>query len=77
MRRRGVSSGAIGTDIHDGAIERSACGFLFDSIASVGESPFDDAGSAPCGDVFGWTSSPFNVRGSGRDVDLYSSSVRE
>ena len=68
---------AIGTDIDDGAIERSAGGFLFDSIAGVGESPFDDAGSTPCGDVLGWSSSSFNVRGSGRYVNLHQSSIRK
>ena len=77
VSRRGVSSGTIGTDVHDCAIECSSCCFLSDSVAGVGESSFDDAGSPPRSDVLGWSSSPLNVRSRGRYVNLNSSSVRE
>ena len=72
MRRWGVGSGAIGANIYDGLIETSACGFLSGSIAGVGELLFNDARSTPRSDVLGWAAGSFDVRSSGRYINLHS-----
>ena len=56
--------------VHDGSIEHSACCFLSDSITSVEESLFNDAGSTPCGDVLGCAVRSMSVAGRVRRIVL-------
>ena len=77
MGRWGISSGAIGANVHDGPVEPPACCFLSESIAGVRELVFDDTRSAPRSDVLGWAAGSVNVRTSWRYVNLHSLSDRK